>query len=164
MKGFDGHHINGIGYDCRIENLMPLERHEHRKRHRRWVEDHQDPRSTRGGEESGRWQHRRSIWSRVRALHVKLREKKVGHTNIGAILDDSREPFLLPAARRDRGQHLNMLLKCLLEAGGELMISNLMDSLSMSRSSVIELARAAERRGAVELTRRGRSLVVRLMV
>ena len=154
-----GHHLNGIGFDCRIVNLVGIR--EHSEHHRRWASDLRNP----------EWNHvvfdperdPFEVSMVANPVYPSTYRRRLGrHDSSEAIPKSLQGQFFIPAKRRDRRRNLERLVIRLLGAGGELSMNDLTHALSCSKSGTRKNVAAAAKLGILQAVRRGRAQYVRL--
>lgn len=165
-----GHHVNGIGFDCRISNLRRLEGRRHREQHVSFspvpgvillpehaqAPEFESPSVT------------VTVTGDHEPAHAEITRAVRPHKGQKA---DRSPPALIgamAASRRDRRRSLDRVIIAILVAGGELSMNALVHALSgspcKSKSGVRKVVRAAEELKVIEVFRRGRAMHVRLAV
>ncbi|MNX85514.1 hypothetical protein D3C86_1173530 [compost metagenome] len=175
LAGFDmrgervhGHHVNEIGYDCRLENLMPLDEVEHRQRHRFWSLDLRDPTAMPALEKEGEEPRQTTLhWDQV--AYIKAHSpREARHIRSDTGFKRSRPLSIGDSKRRDRKRSLDRLILQLVYRGGEASVDDLVHALLNSpcgsKSGIRNVIKVLEELGVLERCRRGKRQYVFMRV
>jgi hypothetical protein len=128
------HHQNGIGFDCRWENLKPLLSTRHRQQHRAWaievglpLESQLDQHAPGLGPGGGSlyWGEWSNTWSGDTTLERHIDRQRVSP-------DPASWSFFGSAGRKDRRRSLDRLAIALHAHGGRMVVDDLVHALLLS--------------------------------